>query len=266
MARDKVTIREVAKEAGVSIATVSYVINNRTDIKISDETRKKVLQVINLLDYTPNQAAKALAANRKSLFAFYNPTILSPLHAAESLYNFQLLTNYFHKHGYETILLNSETYEKCDQADAILCYDVAREDFFKLGDNNFIPLLALNCIVDDPLFFQLNVDPARISTYAKSHFGRKKYKTLMLSTPNEAKKSYYSSNISNLSFISSFEELSDIKNQNIAVSDHVLYELLKANNNVCYIPSISDATLDKLSVCLDVAMHKTKKDQHSVFI
>ena len=49
----KITIRDVAREAGVSVATVSYVINNRTDMRISDATRKKVLQVINLLDYTP---------------------------------------------------------------------------------------------------------------------------------------------------------------------------------------------------------------------
>ncbi|MDE6185743.1 MAG: LacI family DNA-binding transcriptional regulator, partial [Lachnospiraceae bacterium] len=55
----KVTIKDVAREAGVSVATVSYVVNQRTDLRISDATRKKVLQVINLLNYTPNQAAKA---------------------------------------------------------------------------------------------------------------------------------------------------------------------------------------------------------------
>lgn len=66
MANKKVTIRDVAKEAGVSVATVSYVVNGRTDLKISDETRKRVLQVINLLNYSPNQAAKALASKRKN--------------------------------------------------------------------------------------------------------------------------------------------------------------------------------------------------------
>ena len=37
----KVTIRDVAKEAGVSVATVSYIMNDRKDVKISSETRKK---------------------------------------------------------------------------------------------------------------------------------------------------------------------------------------------------------------------------------
>ena len=57
----KVTVKDVAREAGVSVATVSYIMNNRTDQKISDATRKKVLQIANLLNYTPSSVAKSLA-------------------------------------------------------------------------------------------------------------------------------------------------------------------------------------------------------------
>ena len=63
----KVTVRDVAREAGVSVATVSYIMNNRTDMKISEETRKKVLQIANLLNYRPSQAAKSLATGRNSM-------------------------------------------------------------------------------------------------------------------------------------------------------------------------------------------------------
>ena len=41
MSRKKITIKDVARQAGVSTATVSYIVNNRTDIKITEETRKK---------------------------------------------------------------------------------------------------------------------------------------------------------------------------------------------------------------------------------
>lgn len=42
--RKKITNKDVAKFAGVSVATVSYVMNGRTDQRISESTRKKVLQ------------------------------------------------------------------------------------------------------------------------------------------------------------------------------------------------------------------------------
>ena len=67
----KYTIRDVAAKAGVSVATVSYVINDRYDKRISDETRKKVLQIINLLNYKPNSSAKSLATNKTYKVALY---------------------------------------------------------------------------------------------------------------------------------------------------------------------------------------------------
>ncbi|QKG77807.1 HTH-type transcriptional regulator DegA [Streptococcus canis] len=53
----KITIKDIAREVGISVTTVSYVLNQRNDQKISEETCNKVLHISNLLNYTPNQAA-----------------------------------------------------------------------------------------------------------------------------------------------------------------------------------------------------------------
>lgn len=58
----KVTINDVAKEAGVSKATVSRVISNNP--AISEDTRKMVLEVIERMGYKPNQTARNLARNK----------------------------------------------------------------------------------------------------------------------------------------------------------------------------------------------------------
>jgi len=55
-----VTIRDVAKAAGVSVATVSSVLNNRNHTRISAETRAKVLEIAKKLGYRPRRVAQGL--------------------------------------------------------------------------------------------------------------------------------------------------------------------------------------------------------------
>ncbi len=62
----KVTIYDIAREAGVSAATVSYVINNREGQTISEETKNKIWHVINMLNYKPNVFAKNLRSSSDS--------------------------------------------------------------------------------------------------------------------------------------------------------------------------------------------------------
>ena len=59
----KVTIKDVAKKANVSKATVSYVLNGID--KVSEETKQRVMAVVNELGYIPNTAAKRLATNEE---------------------------------------------------------------------------------------------------------------------------------------------------------------------------------------------------------
>lgn len=66
---DKITISDVAKKAGVSPATVSRIINKKSDgsIKISPATREKVLKVASELGYRINPYASALRSNQTGL-------------------------------------------------------------------------------------------------------------------------------------------------------------------------------------------------------
>lgn len=61
--KKQVSINDVAQEAGVSAATVSYVLNN-SPVNLRPETREKVLMAVKTLKYVPNQAAKTLGSSR----------------------------------------------------------------------------------------------------------------------------------------------------------------------------------------------------------
>lgn len=55
----KVSIFDVAKKAGLSVVTVSRVLNNAQTVR--EKNRQKVLQAMKELDYHPNAAARSLA-------------------------------------------------------------------------------------------------------------------------------------------------------------------------------------------------------------
>jgi LacI family transcriptional regulator len=70
------TIRQVAAKAGVSAATVSYVLNDAR--KMSPETARRVLLAARELGYTPNSAARSLVVGRSSLVGLVVPDIGNP--------------------------------------------------------------------------------------------------------------------------------------------------------------------------------------------
>lgn len=63
------TIKDVAREAGVSIATVSYVLNDRKDM-FSENTRHHVLETAKRLGYRPNIIARNLQSSRTKLIGY----------------------------------------------------------------------------------------------------------------------------------------------------------------------------------------------------
>ncbi len=78
----RATQKDVAARAGVSRATVSYVLNGRTDgtIRVSDETRQKVLDAIGSLRYRVNLTARGLKTRRSHLLAVLVPDLGNPFY------------------------------------------------------------------------------------------------------------------------------------------------------------------------------------------
>lgn len=80
MVESTTTIYDVARVAGVSMATVSRVVNGNANVK--EKTRQKVLDAIAELDYRPNAVARGLASKRTTTVGVILPTITSTYFAA----------------------------------------------------------------------------------------------------------------------------------------------------------------------------------------
>lgn len=72
------SIKDVAREANVSIATVSRVLNN-VDV-VNEETKKKVLEAIEKLDYRPNIIARSLKTQKTKTIGIIIPDISNPIY------------------------------------------------------------------------------------------------------------------------------------------------------------------------------------------
>jgi len=72
-------MRDIARDLGVSVVTVSKVLRNHEDI--GDETRKRVLNRVKELNYTPNIAARGLVTGKTYLVGLVVPDLLHPFFA-----------------------------------------------------------------------------------------------------------------------------------------------------------------------------------------
>ena len=97
----KITQYTIAEKAGVSAITVSRVINNKPDV--NPKTRKKILKIINELNYVPNLLAKSLKSGKSKTIGvivsnLYNPFFNDVLCGINEILN---------KKGYSIIVCNS---------------------------------------------------------------------------------------------------------------------------------------------------------------
>lgn len=104
MPNNRVTISDIAREAGVGIATVSNVLNDRGGY--SDATRDKVLAYADALGYVVNYAAKALREARSYTVGIITPDVSNPFYSTI----IQRMETDLYDRGYATYICDTGGY------------------------------------------------------------------------------------------------------------------------------------------------------------
>ncbi|WP_341998057.1 LacI family DNA-binding transcriptional regulator [Microbacterium sp. LWH7-1.2] len=99
-----VTMRDVAKVAGVSVATVSHVVNDKPGARIGDDARRRVQEAVAALGYRPNALAKTLSQGTSRFIGLVSDAIATTPFAGQIIHGAQ---NEAWRHGY--VLLVADT-------------------------------------------------------------------------------------------------------------------------------------------------------------
>ena len=104
----KVTLKDIANELGVTVGTVSHVLNGIDDI--SEETKLRVLDAARRMGYISNGLAASLRSGKTKTVALIIPDISNP-HLA---YQTKLIEDKMQELGYSVIILNTNENEKTE--------------------------------------------------------------------------------------------------------------------------------------------------------
>lgn len=254
----KVTIHDIAREAGVSAATVSYIINNRTDKTISAETRQRVLHIINLYNYKPASFAKNLRSTPDfKLIALFSGGEDNAIYGGEFEYFTRCLSDVFPADKYGMILCRPP-YRRIEQADAIIAYNTDLKSFRAIAEANYVPLIAVDCIPNDTLFFQITTDYDKLRISADKQLGND-YIYITLSPSDESVEAQVKSAFPNGIFVRTLADLRNIEcSTNIVTTDktvaeyfsgsgqHVLFDEQLAKNKCACIRSCMERVLQRI--------------------
>src|SRR3954469_11081830 len=131
-------MKDIARDLGVSVITISKVLRNHPDI--SHETRERVLARVKELDYRPNLAARSLVTGRTYLVGLVVPDLLHPFFAEIA----KSLSEALRKSGYYLIVSSSEEDP-----------DMEEQEINQLLARRLDILLIASCRSNVDLFFRI---------------------------------------------------------------------------------------------------------------
>lgn len=148
------SMKDVAKLAGVSRTTVSFVINKVPDANIPPETQERVWTAVNELGYRPNQLAQGLRAQRTHTIGFISDEVATTPYAGFMIQGAQDLA---WQHGNIILLVNTGRNEKMKaasvnimldrQVDGIIYATMYHREAHPPDEVKRVPTVLLDCFV-----------------------------------------------------------------------------------------------------------------------
>ncbi len=131
MPRKKSNIKDIAEVTGLSVSTISRVLNGKAkEFRISEKTQKKVIEAAETLNYIPNQIAVNLQSGRTRTIALIIPSLINPFFSRiAGNINAEL-----QQLGYTTLI--SDSNESCE---------IEREEIIQIISSNVEGILIAPC-------------------------------------------------------------------------------------------------------------------------
>lgn len=166
---NNVTMKDVAERAGVSIPTVSYVLNKNRPI--SEETKRRVMEAIETLGYIPNQSARTLSSSDSSskLIGVVVPQTEGSRLMFQNIFYSEILGSIeFHarQNGYHVIISATDANEsylrlaKERNLDGIIVIGMYPNEFYKQMKEAGIPIVLVDSYCNDHYYHNVRIDDA----------------------------------------------------------------------------------------------------------
>lgn len=178
-----ITIYDVAREANVSMATVSRVVNGNPNVKPA--TRKKVLEVIERLEYRPNAVARGLASKKTTTVGVIIPDIANIFYAElargiediATMYKYNIiLSNSDQNVNKELHLLNTMLGKQVDGL--IVMSQNITDDFVQELKRSPVPIVLAGSIEETKTIPSVNIDYRQATFDATTYFIEKGHKKI----------------------------------------------------------------------------------------
>ncbi|MFC5700735.1 LacI family DNA-binding transcriptional regulator [Cohnella faecalis] len=178
---NKVTMKDIAREAKVSPATVSYILNNVENQTITDETRCRVLDTAKKLNYIPSLTARSLAKGKSGMLG-----LLLNRNAQEGFWKqlyygtlIERMEKNCKKEGYHLLVSGMEADQpnldivQQRKMDGVLLVDVKEGVFRNISVHFSIgtPIVLLDSFIEDSLFHKVVFDYRTAFTKWKERTG-----------------------------------------------------------------------------------------------